>query len=119
MTAASCKAAFLSGQGWGGLPVQVEVADAGSAMEVLRRSSRQRQRAATGLNMQSSRSHSVFVITLRQPGDEACCGGDLAGESDVRAPDGSLWGRLSIIDLAGEVAPPAELAMLPCRLATC
>ena len=48
--------------------MQVEVGSADEALALLRRGSRQRQRAETGLNYSSSRSHSIF--TVRQRGGE-------------------------------------------------
>lgn len=43
-------------------PGQVEVTSAAEALKVLRRGSKQRQRAETGLNYSSSRSHSIFTV---------------------------------------------------------
>ncbi|KAK9807963.1 hypothetical protein WJX73_008263 [Symbiochloris irregularis] len=78
---------------------QVEVSDAASAIALLRKSSRQRQRAATGVNAQSSRSHSVFVVTLWGPGEPLC---SLDSDAcDGLGDQGQFWGRLSIVDLAG------------------
>lgn len=45
---------------------QVEVGSADEALAVLRRGSRQRQRAETGLNYNSSRSHSIFTVRRAQ-----------------------------------------------------
>jgi hypothetical protein len=42
--------------------LQVEVGSANEALAVLRRGSRLRQRAETGLNYSSSRSHSIFTV---------------------------------------------------------
>jgi hypothetical protein len=42
--------------------LQVEVGSANEALVVLRRGSRLRQRAETGLNYSSSRSHSIFTV---------------------------------------------------------
>ncbi len=39
------------------------------AMEILRRSSRSRQKAATALNYGSSRSHSIFSLAVFGPTD--------------------------------------------------
>ena len=44
--------------------LQVEVGSAEEAHAVLRRGSRQRQRAETGLNYSSSRSHSIFTVRV-------------------------------------------------------
>lgn len=40
----------------------MEVGSATEALKVLRRGSKQRQRAETGLNYSSSRSHSIFTV---------------------------------------------------------
>ena len=84
---------------------QVQVQDAAGAVELLRRSSRQRQKAPTGLNTQSSRSHSVFGIALRwrMDNENAPLGpGGCAEEAEgTLGSDGLAWGRLSIVDLAG------------------
>ena len=48
------------------LPAQVEVGSVSDALGALRRGSRQRQRAETGLNYSSSRSHSIFTVQLHQ-----------------------------------------------------
>lgn len=40
----------------------MEVSSASEALDQLRRGSRQRQRAETGLNYSSSRSHSIFTV---------------------------------------------------------
>lgn len=42
---------------------EVQVGTAGEALALLRRGSRQRQRAETGLNYSSSRSHSIFTVS--------------------------------------------------------
>lgn len=82
--------------------MQVRVQDAPGAMELLRRSSRQRQKASTGLNLQSSRSHSVFGISLRwRPGDEESSMGQVPEDAEGSGTEGLFWGRLSIVDLAG------------------
>lgn len=46
---------------------EVVVHNVDEALMVLRRGSKQRQRAGTGLNYASSRSHSIFTVTLYQP----------------------------------------------------
>lgn len=56
-------------------------------MEVLKRSSRQRRKAATSLNYASSRSHSVFAIRIHWQ------------QSSVAAPEKSC---IYFIDLAGK-----------------
>ena len=43
---------------------QVPVHSVGEAMEAQRRGSRARQKAGTALNYASSRSHSIFTITV-------------------------------------------------------
>ena len=67
--------------------MQVEIKSAEQGMEVLRRSSKQRRKATTGLNYASSRSHSIFTLAV-QWGPQAA-GGD---------PD---FSRISFVDLAG------------------
>jgi hypothetical protein len=44
--------------------MQVEVTSAAEALKLLRLGSKQRQRAETGLNYNSSRSHSIFTVRL-------------------------------------------------------
>ena len=44
--------------------LQVSVTSATAALEVMRRGAKQRQRAATAMNFQSSRSHSIFTVSL-------------------------------------------------------
>ena len=50
---------------------QVGVGSVDEAMDVLRRGSRIRQKAATALNYGSSRSHSIFAIALYGAAAEA------------------------------------------------
>ena len=76
------------------------VGSAAEALAALRRGSRQRQRAETGLNYASSRSHSVFSVALYQG---AAADGDVAGDGGGEGGDvaaGQL-GRLAFVDLAG------------------
>ncbi len=70
---------------WGFL--QVEVGSAEQGMEVLRRSSKQRRKATTGLNYASSRSHSVFTLSVQWTPQAS--GGD---------PE---FSKISFVDLAG------------------
>ncbi|PSC76545.1 Kinesin KIF19 [Micractinium conductrix] len=75
---------------------EVEVGSAEEAHAVLRRGSRQRQRAETGLNYSSSRSHSIFTITLYQEAPEGHCSQE-GGEDGCE----EKLGRMSFVDLAG------------------
>lgn len=84
---------------------EVEVGSADEALAALRRGSRQRQRAETGLNYSSSRSHSIFTVTLYQLGldeqsSEEGGGGGGAEEGRGRCGEEKL-GRMSFVDLAG------------------
>ncbi|BDA50338.1 probable Kinesin-like protein KIF22 at N-terminal half [Coccomyxa sp. Obi] len=93
---------------------EVEVGTVEQAMEILRRSSRARQKAATALNYGSSRSHSIFSLAVFGPPDANDAASD-AGEGPFAgaqfaltgggggglAADAGLWGRLSFVDLAG------------------
>ncbi|KFM26537.1 Kinesin-like protein KIF19 [Auxenochlorella protothecoides] len=71
---------------------QAEAASAEHALCLLRRGARQRARAETGLNYASSRSHSVFQITLYPPAR--------LGEP-ARNDPGERLGTMSFVDLAG------------------
>ncbi|KAL4448014.1 hypothetical protein ABPG75_005233 [Micractinium tetrahymenae] len=83
---------------------EAEVASADEALALLRRGSRQRQRAETGLNYSSSRSHSIFTITLYQLGLDAQSseeGSDGVGEEGGGRSGEEKLGRMSFVDLAG------------------
>eukprot|EP00884_Botryococcus_braunii_P003070 jgi/Botrbrau1/12764/Bobra.0238s0003.1 len=68
---------------------QVEVTGPEHALEFLRRSSKQRQKAATALNFTSSRSHSIFTIAICKT-------------NSGQGPDAfQQLSRLSFVDLAG------------------
>lgn len=77
--------------------LQVRISHADQGMDILRRSSRQRTTAMTGLNNGSSRSHSVFTIIIEW---EACAGRearksciyfiDLAGDTSCSLPCAQL-----------------------------
>ena len=54
----------------------VRVSSVEEAMATLRRGNANRRRAETALNSRSSRSHSVFALTLQRPADEKESGGD-------------------------------------------
>ncbi|KAL4444957.1 hypothetical protein ABPG77_004007 [Micractinium sp. CCAP 211/92] len=83
---------------------EVEVGSADKALLLLRRGSRQRQRAETGLNYSSSRSHSIFTVTLYQLGLDAQSSEEGADgvpeEGDGRSGEQKL-GHMSFVDLAG------------------
>ena len=100
--------------------MQVEVDDAAAALEVLRKSSRYRQKAVTGLNVQSSRSHSVFCITLRwQPDVSSTCGN--TGDEEAEGPSAAalFLGRLSFVDLAGECSACVKVAGMGMSAGSC
>lgn len=78
---------------------QVEVQDASAALDVLRRSTRQRKKATTSLNAQSSRSHSVFCIVTHWRADRNSTG--TGGDGGSMLADNLFLGRLSFVDLAG------------------
>ncbi|GAB4824165.1 hypothetical protein N2152v2_011211 [Parachlorella kessleri] len=85
----------------GGL-TEVEVTSAEEALEVQRRGSKQRQRAQTGLNYNSSRSHSIFTVMLYQPRTAAAGGDDAADQQEEdEGEQEQRLGRLSFVDLAG------------------
>lgn len=84
-----------------------EVSSADEALAVLRRGAKHRQRAETGLNYNSSRSHSIFTVNLVQRAQVAH-DGDLSdedgeGEATAGAPrrKEERLGRMSFVDLAG------------------
>ncbi|KAI3438404.1 hypothetical protein D9Q98_000836 [Chlorella vulgaris] len=86
---------------------EVQVGTAGEALALLRRGSRQRQRAETGLNYSSSRSHSIFTVTLYQQGAEREGSPGVEGygcrdeeEAGSEAGEQKL-GRIAFVDLAG------------------
>ncbi|KAK9917104.1 hypothetical protein WJX75_000928 [Coccomyxa subellipsoidea] len=78
---------------------EVAVASVEEAMEILKRSSRARQKAATALNYGSSRSHSIFSLAVFGPPDADDTASDAGGGGG--ASEAGLWGRLSFVDLAG------------------
>ena len=83
---------------------QVGVGSLDEAMDVLRRSSRARQKAATALNYGSSRSHSVLAIALY---DGAAAAGPMPeGAASVPA---LLYGFQHVHHAAGEVAVRRDL----------
>eukprot|EP00873_Tetraselmis_striata_P027299 jgi/Tetstr1/447563/TSEL_034942.t1 len=67
------------------------------ALGVLHRGSRHRQRAGTALNQQSSRSHTIFTISLTRAGDQHRAA---VPEGADPGEEGRL-GQLSFVDLAG------------------
>ena len=69
--------------------IQVGIVCAEQGIEVLRRSTKQRRKATTGLNYASSRSHSVFTITIKW------------NEASAQEPGTS---HMYFVDLAGQVA---------------
>lgn len=81
---------------------EVEIASPEQALEVLRRGAASRRKAGTALNHQSSRSHSVFGLSLVRP-----CPAEEAAAAASAAEDGcpaELLGRvarMSFVDLAG------------------
>lgn len=82
---------------------KLEVASAGEALAALRRGSRQRQRAETGLNYSSSRSHSIFTVTLyaRARGGSEDSGGSTFPAQGTEGEGEERLGRVSFVDLAG------------------
>lgn len=74
------------------------VRNAHEAIEQLRKGSHRRQIAATKFNDHSSRSHSVFTVTvhtkMKETGASGSAGG-VAGEDYIRT------GKLNLVDLAG------------------
>eukprot|EP00887_Chlorella_sp_A99_P004608 scaffold4.g4608.t1 len=83
---------------------EAEVASAEEALGALRRGSRQRQRAETGLNYSSSRSHSIFTLRLllrRAPTAAEVAAADGEGGSPREELVEERLGRLSFVDLAG------------------
>ena len=66
--------------------MQLRITDCEQGMEILRRSSKQRRKATTGLNYSSSRSHSIFTVTVHWQ----------AGPDGQRSSS-----RISFVDLAG------------------
>lgn len=51
--------------------MKVPIVSAEQGVDVLRRSTKQRHKATTGLNYASSRSHSVFTITVKWSSNDA------------------------------------------------
>ena len=70
---------------------EVCVSSVEEALALLRKGSRHRQRADTGLNYASSRSHSIFTVALSHPPLEA---------EDGEEEEQQL-GRIAFVDLAG------------------
>ncbi|KDQ09272.1 hypothetical protein BOTBODRAFT_191177 [Botryobasidium botryosum FD-172 SS1] len=68
---------------------EVPVKDAKDAIELLRKGSHRRQIAATKFNEHSSRSHSIFTITVHTK------------ESSSKGDDLLKVGKLNLVDLAG------------------
>ncbi|KAL4528188.1 hypothetical protein Ndes2526B_g07967 [Nannochloris sp. 'desiccata'] len=91
---------------------EVEVTTAEEALGVLRRGAKHRQRAETGLNFSSSRSHSIFGINLvrrqdvQAPAEDAedCKGVATTSASTaatLKPVQVERLGRMSFVDLAG------------------
>jgi hypothetical protein len=91
---------------------EVEVTTAEEALGVLRRGAKHRQRAETGLNFSSSRSHSIFGINLVRKQDmvaEKDGQGDEEGVAAATTTSAAALepvkverlGRMSFVDLAG------------------
>jgi hypothetical protein len=91
---------------------EVEVTTAEEALGVLRRGAKHRQRAETGLNFSSSRSHSIFGIHLVRRQEAAAVDGDGGAEEGVATTSAAAaaalkpvkverLGRMSFVDLAG------------------
>ena len=94
---------------------ETEVASAEDALAVLRRGAKHRQRAETGLNYSSSRSHSIFALSVVRrvaPPPTAAAAATPGEESDeaataraaafaAAAPKVERLGRMSFVDLAG------------------
>ena len=70
---------------------QITVTKKDEIFEILQKGSAKRQKAATKLNACSSRSHTIFTVTIRSSDPEAL----LAGEEVYRI------GKLNLVDLAG------------------
>lgn len=76
---------------------EVNVSSVDEALAVLHKGAKQRQRAETGLNFSSSRSHSIFAIHLvRHPLNEQV--GEKANENEKKI---EYLGHISFVDLAG------------------
>jgi len=76
------------------------VRNAHEAIEQLRKGSHRRQIAATKFNDHSSRSHSVFTITVHTK-TEANSGIGGSGSGNVPGEDYLRTGKLNLVDLAG------------------
>lgn len=79
---------------------EVEVTTAEEALSVLRRGAKHRQRAETGLNYGSSRSHSIFGIQLVRK-EAVIAGGEECEESGEAEATVERLGRMAFVDLAG------------------
>lgn len=77
---------------------EVVVSSTDDALAVLRRGAKHRQRAETGLNYSSSRSHSIFTISLIRT--NAVQGAVEDGAAPIPAKHERL-GRMAFVDLAG------------------
>lgn len=75
--------------------VRVRIESVEQGLAALQRGSRARARAETGLNLSSSRSHSIFTITLRDNGDVSSL--SPCADTNKRC----LSRRLAFVDLAG------------------
>lgn len=75
---------------------EVEVNSAEEALAAFKKGAKQRQRAETGLNQGSSRSHSIFTISL-------CQHSEVEEEEDTGGEKKALTrlGRMAFVDLAG------------------
>lgn len=86
---------------------EVEVHGPEEALALLRRGARQRQRAETGSNYASSRSHSIFSISIVHcsgSGRDAAAGGgseEAPAEDQGGAVQVERLGRMAFVDLAG------------------
>ena len=92
---------------------EVEVTSAEEALGVLRRGAKHRQRAETGLNFSSSRSHSIFGVHLVRRQEAPAAAVDNDEEESVRKSLATTsaavmkpvkverLGRMSFVDLAG------------------
>ena len=84
---------------------EVEVTTADEALGVLRRGAKHRQRAETGLNYSSSRSHSIFGINLvkkeSDDGDDDEEGTSSQQQQQRNTGKVERLGRMSFVDLAG------------------
>ena len=77
---------------------EVEVSSTADALAILRRGAKHRQRAETGLNYSSSRSHSIFTVSLVRTNAMQDV---IEEEGGVLPTTHERLGRMAFVDLAG------------------